>query len=145
VEATRAPVVVAYRVRQVGFRLSAFHRFPLGSRACDMLVFKAGNIMKIEDYTWTFEERTAQQYNHFILLGSKGMVLAYPTIRMRHPEDYYSEDQATTHAKLAANAPRMYRCLQSVVKRLEILSAGDDFGAKQLLAEVRLEIVKITG
>jgi hypothetical protein len=101
--------------------------------------------MKIEDYTWTFEERTAQQYNHFILLGSKGMVLAYPTIPMRHPEDYYSEDQATTHAKLAANAPRMYRCLQSVVKRLETLSADDDFVAKQLLAEVRLEIVKITG
>jgi hypothetical protein len=101
--------------------------------------------MKIEDYTWTFEERTAQRYNHFILLGSKGMVLAYPTTPMRHPEDYYSEDQATTHAKLAANAPRMYRCLQSVVKRLEILSADDDFVAKQLLAEVRLEIVKITG
>jgi hypothetical protein len=33
------------------------------------------------------------------------MVLAYPTISMRHPEDYYSEDQALTHAKFAANAP----------------------------------------
>jgi hypothetical protein len=97
-----------------------------------MLGFKAGKAMKIEDYTWTFEERTAQQYNHFILLGAKGMVLAYPTIPMRHPEDYYSEGQALTHAKLAANAPSMYRCLQLVASRLETLSV-DDFAAKHLL------------
>ena len=107
-----------------------------------MLVFRTGHTMKIDDYTWTFEERTAQQYNHFVLVGSKGMVLAYPTIPMRHPEDYYSEGQALTHAKLAANAPSMYRCLQLVAKRLEIVGV-DNFAAKHLLKEVRDELQKI--
>jgi len=98
--------------------------------------------MKIEDYSWQFEERRSQQYNHFILVGSKGMVLAYPTIPMKHPEDYYTEDQAVTHARLAANAPSMYRCLQLVAQRLEVLSV-DDFAAKHLLEEVREELRKI--
>ena len=98
--------------------------------------------MKIEDYSWQFEERRSQQYNHFILVGSKGMVLAYPTIPMKHPEDYYTEDQAVTHAKLAAKAPSMYRCLQLVAQRLEVLSV-DDFAAKHLLEEVREELRKI--
>jgi hypothetical protein len=143
VEATRVPVV-AYRVRQIGqlFPASGLSYVPLGSRACDMLVFITGQTMKIEDYTWTLEERTAPQYNHFVLLGSKGMILAYPTIPMRHPEDYYSEDQALTHAKLAANAPRMYRRLQLVAKRLEILSV-DDYAAKHLLEEIRDELQRI--
>jgi len=70
------------------------------------------------------------------------MVLAYPTIPMRHPEDYYSEDQALTHAKPAANAPSMYRCLQLVANRLETLSV-DDFAAKHLLEEVQAELKKI--
>jgi hypothetical protein len=70
-----------------------------------MLGFKAGKAMKIEDYSWAFEERTAQQYNHFILLGAKGMVLAYPTIPMRHPEDYYSEDQALNASAQRSSMP----------------------------------------
>jgi hypothetical protein len=70
------------------------------------------------------------------------MVLAYPTIPMRHPEDYYSGSQALTHAHLAAQAPSMYRCLQLVAKRLEVL-AVDDFAAKHLLEEVRNELQKI--
>ena len=98
--------------------------------------------MKIEDYSWQFEERRSQQYNHFILVGSKGMVLAYPTIPMKHPEDYYTGDQAVTHAKLAAKAPSMYRCLHVVAQRLEVLSV-DDFAAKHLLEEVREELRKI--
>lgn len=98
--------------------------------------------MKIEDYSWQFQERTSQQYSHFVLVGSKGMVLAYPTIPMKHPEDYYTEDQAVIHAKLAANAPSMYRCLQLVAQRLEVLSV-ENFAAQHLFEEVREELRKV--
>jgi hypothetical protein len=101
-----------------------------------------GILMKLDDYTWQFEQRTAKNFNHLILVGSKGMVLAYPTIPVKHPEDYYSEDQVLTHVKLAANAPSMYRCLQLVAQRLEVLS-HDSFPATHLLEEVRDELQRI--
>ena len=101
-----------------------------------------GILMKLDDYTWQFEQRTAKNFNHLILVGSKGMVLAYPTIPVKHPEDYYSEDQVLTHVKLAANAPSMYRCLQLVAQRLEVLS-HESFPATHLLEEVRDELQRI--
>jgi hypothetical protein len=100
--------------------------------------------MQLEDWNWTFEERTEIQFKHFVMLGAKGMVLAYPTIRPNDSDDFYSKEQVQDHVRLASNAPRMYRCLQSVAKRLEILGI-DDVGARALLQEVREELQVVEG
>lgn len=65
--------------------------------------------MDVIDYNWTLEEREAEQYRHFVLLGSKGMTQAYPTAALKHPEQFYAREEALAHANLAAKAPEMLR------------------------------------
>jgi hypothetical protein len=90
--------------------------------------------MDVSD-NWTFEERVADQYRHLVLLGSKGMTQAYPTVPPQDPGDFYSREEALANAKLAANAPAMLRLLNQVVRSLEILKLTEA-GAGYLLEEV---------
>jgi hypothetical protein len=85
---------------------------------------------------WTIEERSAAQYNHFVLIGPKGMTQAFPTAPLKHPDHFYSRDEALSQAVLASKAPDMLRLLKATERRLEILSV-DDVGARALLDEVR--------
>jgi hypothetical protein len=92
--------------------------------------------MEVLDYNWTLDERAAEQYSYFVLLGSKGMTQAFPTIPVKNAEQFYTRDEALAHAKLAARAPEMLRLLRLVEKSLVILSV-DDAGARNLLDEVQ--------
>ncbi|KAA0076128.1 hypothetical protein [Tardiphaga sp. P9-11] len=92
--------------------------------------------MDIYDHSWTFDERRSDQYKHFVLIGSKGMTQAYPTGDLKHPEQFYSREEALANAALAAKAPDMLRLLRSAEKSLEILSV-DDVGALRLLQDVQ--------
>jgi len=91
---------------------------------------------------WTIDERTTDQYGHFVLLGSKGMTQAFPTIPVGEPGQFYTRDEALAHANLAAKAPEMLRLLRSVEKSLQVLSV-DDVSARKLLEQLQAGMTKI--
>ncbi|MEX2127503.1 MAG: hypothetical protein WD871_04600 [Xanthobacteraceae bacterium] len=96
------------------------------------------------DFHWRVEERSFPEYNAFVLLGSKGMALAYPTIPLRFPEENYSREEALLNATVAANAPYMLQLLETLASYMEV-DARDDPTVKGWRDKILDEIAVATG
>ena len=94
--------------------------------------------------SWSIDERTHDQYNYFVLLGSKGMVHAYPTVSLKFPEACYSKEEALANATVASHAPRMLRTLEEVADQLGYW-ADEDNAIKSLREKVLNEIAVAKG
>jgi hypothetical protein len=80
---------------------------------------------RLYDWTWSIEERAERQYNQFMIFGSKGMVLAYPTVRPPLTASFYTRDEAALNATVAAHAPEMLRALENLAIEMNLLADED--------------------
>ena len=99
---------------------------------------------QLYDFHWAIEEREHAQYNSYVLVGSKGMALAYPIIALKFPEECYTRDEALLNATVAASAPYMLRLLVPLASSLEF-RADEDFAIRAWRQEILKEIAEATG
>ena len=80
---------------------------------------------RLYDWNWCVEERIEKQYNYFVLLGSKGMVLAYPTVKVAQPNNFYTKEQAVLNATVASQAPELLRAVENIAMEMSLLADED--------------------
>jgi hypothetical protein len=80
---------------------------------------------QLYDWNWSVEERNERQYNHFVLLGGKGFVLAYPTVKLSQPANLYTKEEAVLNATVASHAPQLLRALENIAMEMSLLADED--------------------
>ena len=96
------------------------------------------------DFSWSINERQAPEYKAFDLVGEKGVVNWYPTVKLNHPEDFYTQEEALLSATVASNAPYMLRLLRKLAHQME-MEAAENRLVKIWREEILKEISEATG